>query len=158
MNHPNDPLTLEGRRRLVERCQTRPIAHVAAEMGISRQCASKWVKRFRAEGEAGLLDRASTPHHQPTVTPPPIIARIETLRREHKYSAARIRHELTVVGVEISVRTVSRILKRLGLHRRKFIDPSGEINRAPTPIIARYKGHMVHVDVKKVGKIPDGGG
>lgn len=45
MTHPNAPLSAEGRRRLVERCQTRPIAHVAAEMGISRACASKWVHR-----------------------------------------------------------------------------------------------------------------
>ncbi|MFL6141129.1 MAG: IS481 family transposase, partial [Labedaea sp.] len=45
MHHRNAPLSVEGRRRLVARCQTRPIAHVAAEMGISRQCASKWVNR-----------------------------------------------------------------------------------------------------------------
>jgi transposase len=47
MTHSNSPLSIEGRRRLVERCQTRPIAHVAAEMGISRACASKWVNRWR---------------------------------------------------------------------------------------------------------------
>ncbi|OXM59015.1 leucine zipper domain-containing protein, partial [Amycolatopsis sp. KNN50.9b] len=53
MHHRNAPLSVEGRRRLVQRCQTRPIAHVAAEMGISRQCASKWVNRWRRYGETG---------------------------------------------------------------------------------------------------------
>jgi hypothetical protein len=60
--------------------------------------------------------------------------------------------------VSISVRTVGRVLARLGLNRRKFLDPSGETNRAPQKIVARWRGHMVHVDVKKVGRIPDGGG
>lgn len=69
MTHPNAPLSVEGRRRLVERCLTRPISHVAAEMGISRACASKWVHRSREFGEIGLLDGPSVPHHQPTATP-----------------------------------------------------------------------------------------
>ncbi|GFH01929.1 hypothetical protein MHIP_24120 [Mycolicibacterium hippocampi] len=46
----------------------------------------------------------------------------------------------------------------LGLNRRRFIDPNGDLNRVPRPIVARRPGHMVHVDVKKVGRIPDGGG
>ncbi len=54
--------------------------------------------------------------------------------------------------------TVGRILERLGLNRRKFLDPCGETIRAPQKIVARWPGHMVHVDVKKVGRIPDGGG
>ncbi len=53
VSHRNAPLSVEGRRRLVARCQTRPIAHVAAEMGISRQCASKWVNRYRQYPRAG---------------------------------------------------------------------------------------------------------
>ncbi len=69
MTHTNTPLHIEGRRRLIERCQTRPIAHVAAEMGIFRACASKWVNRWRRLGEAGLRDRGSVPQHSPTATP-----------------------------------------------------------------------------------------
>ncbi|MER6559241.1 leucine zipper domain-containing protein [Streptomyces sp. NPDC001027] len=57
MSHRNAPLSPEGRRRLIDRCQNRPIAHVAAETGISRACASKWVNRFRRHGDLGLLDR-----------------------------------------------------------------------------------------------------
>ncbi|MBF4478287.1 helix-turn-helix domain-containing protein, partial [Rhodococcus rhodochrous] len=158
MLHRNAPLSVEGRRRLVERCQTRPLSHVAAEMGISRSCASKWMARYREHGELGLLDRPSVPHHQPTATPAETVARIETLRRTRKWSAARIAHELGADGITISVRTVSRHLARLGLNRRKFLDPNGENNRQPRRIIARWPGHMVHVDIKKVGRIPDGGG
>lgn len=54
MTHRNSPLSFEGRRRLVERCRTRPMAHVAAEMGISRACASKWVNRWRRYGGCGI--------------------------------------------------------------------------------------------------------
>jgi transposase len=61
MTHRNAPLTAQGRRRLVERCRTRPIAHVAAEMGISRACASKWVNRWRRHGVLGLLDQPVPP-------------------------------------------------------------------------------------------------
>ncbi|MGW5921674.1 IS481 family transposase [Nocardia fluminea] len=159
MTHSNAPLSPEGRRRLVERCRTRPIAHVAAEMGVSRACASKWVNRYRRLGELGLADRSSVPHHQPTATPDHIVARIETLRREKKWSARRIAVELAAEGITVAVRTVSRQLVHLGLNRRKSIDHSGADNRKPiATIVARYSGHMVHVDVKKVGRIPDGGG
>ncbi|MFA7431727.1 MAG: IS481 family transposase [Rhodospirillaceae bacterium] len=147
-----------GRRRLVKRCQTRPIAHVAAEMGISRACASKWVARYRQFGELGLLDRPSVPRRQPTATPAAVVARIEALRRERKFSARRITLELATEGINVSVRTVSRHLVHLGLNRRRFIDPTGQANRAPRKITARWPGHMVHVDIKKVGRIPDGGG
>ncbi|MGX9924240.1 IS481 family transposase [Streptomyces sp. NPDC002248] len=158
MVHRNAPLSPEGRRRLVERCRTRPIAHVAAEMGISRACASKWVNRYRQDGELGLLDRSSAPHRQPTATDVDVVARIDTLRRTKKWSACRIAFELRDEGIKISRRTVSRHLLALGLNRRKFIDPNGDSNREPRKIIARRPGHMVHIDVKKVGRIPAGGG
>lgn len=156
--HANAPLSIEGRRRLVERCQHRPIAHVAAEMGISRACASKWVNRWRRHGALGLHDRSSTPTQQPTATPADVVARIEQLRRDNKWSAHRIGLELAGEGISISTRTISRHLVLLGLNRRRFIDPSGQTNRTPGRINARYPGHMIHLDVKKVGRIPDGGG
>ncbi len=126
-------------------------------MGISRACASKWVNRHR-HGELGLLDRSSTPHRQPTATSPDVVARIEELRRTHKWSAARIAFEMREDGISISRRTISRHLLALGLSHRRYIDPNGESNREPRKIIARRPGHMVHIDVKKVGRIPDGGG
>jgi len=158
VSHRNAPLSYEGRRRLVRRCQHRPIAHVAAEMGISRACASKWVNRWRRYGAVGLRDRSSTPHHSPTATPAKVIGQIETWRRDQMWSAARITHELTEQGITLNRHTVTRHLSRLGLGRRRFLDPCGHSNRAPGRIVARWPGHMVHLDVKKVGRIPDGGG
>lgn len=109
----------------------------------------------------GLLDRSSAPHRQPTCTPGEVIAQIEDLRRSRKWSASRIAFQLGLRGVPISRRTVSRHLVVLGLNRRRFIDPNGDLNRVPRVprvITARWPGHMIHVDVKKVGRIPNGGG
>ena len=61
MTHANAPLTPAGRLRLVERCQYRPIAHVAAEAGVARQTLTKWLRRYESLGEAGL--------HVPTMFP-----------------------------------------------------------------------------------------
>lgn len=158
MSHKNAPLTIEGRRRLIERCRTRPIAHVAAEMGISRATASKWVNRHKQYGTLGLIDRSSTPLRQPTATASVIVTRIERMRRDHKWSASRIEFELALENVSVSRRTIARLLLQLGLNRRKFIDPAGETNREPQRILAARPGHMIHVDVKKVGRIPCGGG
>ncbi|WP_225234104.1 IS481 family transposase [Klenkia terrae] len=158
MSHANAPLTPAGRLRLIDRCATRPIAHIAAEAGVSRQCLSKWKNRYDALGEVGLLDRSSAPHASPTQTEGEVVARIEALRREKKWSARLITAELNGDGVDISAATVGRWLARLGINRRRFLDPDGDNNRAPGKITARYPGHMIHVDVKKVGRIPDGGG
>jgi transposase InsO family protein len=82
----------------------------------------------------------------------------ESWRRDQKWSASRIAHELAEAGHHIHRPTVTRHLNRLGLGHRRFLDPSGEPNRIPGTITARWPGHMVHLDVKKVGRIPDGGG
>lgn len=84
--------------------------------------------------------------------------RIEELRRTCKGSAAKITFELQTEGIAISRRTMSRHLVVLALNRRWFIDPNGGSNRKPQTITARRPGHMVHIDVKRVGWIPDGGG
>lgn len=158
MGHRNAPLTPAGRLRLIRRCQTRPIAHVAAEAGISRQCLSKWVGRWRQAGEAGLVDRRSTPATSPSRLDQGIVARIEQLRRDRKLSARLIAVELAADGIAVSVATVGRWLVRLGLNHRRDLDPTGASNRQVRRIVARWPGHMVHLDVKKVGRIPDGGG
>lgn len=162
MSHRNAPLTPEGRRRLVTGCQHRPIAHVAAEAGVSRQCLSKWVGRYRAGGEAALQDRSSAPARRPTRTPQPVITEIIRLRKKHRWSAVTIAAELRAQGTPVAVVTVTRHLRAHGLNRRRWLDPeTGEPNReqpGPGTITARYPGHMLHLDVKKSGKIPDGGG
>ena len=127
-------------------------------MGISRAGASKWVNRWRWYGELGLVDRSSTPRHSPNATAVWVIEQIQTWRRDTKWSAARITHELADQGIRINRRTVTRHMARLGLSHRRFLDPSGDSNRKPGKITARWPGHMVHLDVKKVGRIPDGGG
>ena len=157
--HSNAPLSLEGRRRLVERCQHRPIAHVAKEMGISRTCASKWVNRDRCLGQAGLLDGSSAPRTSRNRIPDDVIQLALDLRRTHKWSAATISTELAERhGLQVSTSTIQRHLRAHNLHRRRFLDTDGEPLRKPRTITARYPGHMIHLDVKKAGKIPDGGG
>jgi transposase InsO family protein len=158
MSHANAPLTPAGRLRLVQRCQDRPIAHVAAEAAISRQCLAKWKHRYDVLGEDGLFDRPSVPHRSPTQLAPQVVDLIETWRREDKWTARAIHLELVRTGHELSLATVGRWLRRLGISRRRDIDPGGATNRRSEKITARYPGHMVHIDVKKVGRIPDGGG
>ena len=87
-----------------------------------------------------------------------MVAKIEWLRREHTWSASRIEFELAPEGVIVSRRTISLILQQLGPNRRRFIDPNGDSNREPQRIVAKRPSHTVHVDVKKVGHIPNGGG
>lgn len=157
MTHRNAPLTPEGRLRLVRRCQHRPIAHIAAEAGVSRQCLGKWVARYREHGEAGLQDRSSAPTHRPTRTPTVVVEQIAAMRK-NKWSARRIVRELAAKDVTISVATVTRWLHKLGVHRLEHLDVDGEPLRKPGTIKAWWPGHMIHIDVKKVGKIPDGGG
>jgi len=135
--HANAPLTPTGRLRLVRRCEVRPIAHVAAEAGVSRQCLSTWKARFDDVGEAGLVDRSSAPRRSPRQLDEPIVARIEGLRRTRKWSARLIAAELTGDGVPVSVATVGRWLARLGLNRRRFLDTDGEPLRVPGKIVAR---------------------
>ncbi|TDD70852.1 IS481 family transposase [Actinomadura rubrisoli] len=152
MSHRNARLTVHGRRLLVERVESgRPVAHVAAEMGISRATAHKWVARWRAEGHVGLHDRSSRPHRTPHRTPAQEEEQVCALRRDRKLGPARIG---AILGMPAS--TVHRVLTRHHLNRLAWLDrPTGQI-------IRRYErdrpGELVHVDVKKLGRIPDGGG
>ncbi|MFD8484121.1 IS481 family transposase, partial [Kitasatospora sp. NPDC059673] len=152
MSHRNARLTVHGRRLLVERVRAgRPVAHVAAEMGVSRATAHKWVRRWREEGDAGLHDRTSRPRTTPHRTTDTIEAEICRLRRERKLGPARIG---PVLGIPPS--TVHRVLTRHGINRLQWMDrPTGQVVR-------RYErerpGELVHVDIKKLGNIPDGGG
>ena len=86
MAHGNARLTLHGRRIVVDRVlgQGRPVSHVAKEMGISRQCASRWVNRYRREGEDGLRERSSRPHRCPTRTGRELTDKIVALRERER--------------------------------------------------------------------------
>lgn len=150
--HANARLTPIGRLTLVMRIESgRAVAHVADEMGISRPTAYKWWRRWREEGELGLVDRSSRAHRCPHQTSPEIEAQIAELRQTLKLGPARIGYRL---GVAPS--TVHRVLCRRGLNRLKWMDrPTGQV-------IRRYErertGDLIHVDIKKLGRIPDGGG
>ncbi|MGO0577901.1 helix-turn-helix domain-containing protein [Ornithinimicrobium panacihumi] len=160
MTHRNAPLTPEGRRRLCERVDAgRPICHVAAEAGIARQTLGKWYSRWLAEGEAGLEDRSSRPGSSPNQTDPAIEARVVALRREHKVGPVQLVGLAAEEGIVLPASTIYRILVRHGVSRLRDLDVDGQDLREP---VRRYEwdrpGDMIHVDVKKIGRIPDGGG
>lgn len=140
----------------------RPIAHVAAEGGLSRQTLSKWYRRWCLYGEAGLLDRNSEPHVKPNETPPDIVQMILELRRDKKWGAARIAAYLETVGdelIKVSPATVHRVMVRHGVSRLRDMDrPTGDSKRDPNRYEHDAPGDMIHVDIKKVGRIPKGGG
>ena len=161
VTHGNAPLTVLGRQRAVALVieRDRLIAHVAAEFHIARATISKWVGRYRAGGASGLEDRSSVPVNRSSRLRTKGVELIEHLRRMKKWSARRIARELTDGNhAHCTVRTVTRWLDRLGLDRIRDVTADGEYLRRPGKVSARYPGHMVHMDVKKVGKIPDGGG
>jgi transposase InsO family protein len=158
--HRNARLTVHGRRLLVHRVRVegRPVAHVAKELGVSRQCAHRWVARYDSDGEAGLADRSSRPHHCPTRTP---------ARAERRVLAARTRLRCGPAGLArhtgVPAATCGRILRRHGVPRLADCDPlTGQVIRAHRHSHQRYErdrpGELIHVDVKKIGRIPDGGG
>jgi transposase InsO family protein len=160
VSHRNARLNVRGRQLLVERVceQGWAVAHAAKAQGVSRQCAHRWVKRFREEGLAGLYDRSSRPHRCPAQTPVEVEEAIVVMRREQRRGQDWIGPELGVPA-----RTVSRVLRRHGVPHLRECDPlTGELIRASKTTAVRYErdhpGELVHLDVKKIGKIPDGGG
>jgi transposase-like protein len=150
--HGNAPMTPRGRMIMIERIAAgRPVAHVAAEMGVSRKTADKWWRRWQADGADGLDDRSSRPHRCPHQTPARVEQRIVQLRERRKLGPARIS---SIVGIPAS--TVHRVLCRHGLNRLAWMDrPTGQVIRR---IHTDRPGELVHVDVKKLGRIPPGGG
>jgi transposase InsO family protein len=159
VSHRNARLTFHGRRLLVARVKSgMPVAHVAKAMGVSRQCAHRWVARYAAEGEAGLHDRSSRPHSSPTKTPAEVEQAVLNARNDERRGQDWIGPELGVPA-----RTVSRILRRHQVPYLRECDPlTGEVIRSSKATAVRYErdrpGELVHMDVKKVGRIPDGGG
>jgi len=160
VSHRNARLTVHGRRTLVQRVRRhgRPVAHVAKEMGVSRQCAHRWLARYDAHGEAGLHDRSSRPHRCPTRTPTALEQQVLALRRAQRRGQDWLGPELAVPA-----RTVSRILRRHRVPYLRECDPlTGQVIRASKTTAVRYErqtpGELVHMDVKKIGRIPDGGG
>jgi len=149
--HGNAPLGPKGRRRMVllviEEGLT--LAEAAEAAGVSVRTAGKWVRRYRAEGEAGLLDRSSAPRRVHNVTP---AGRVEAI--------AALRH-VRMTGPEIAeilgmaTSTVSAVLLRIGLGRLSRLGPEEPVRRYERS----RPGELLHIDVKKLGRIgPHGAG
>ena len=142
--HQNARLTLKGRERLVRLVVEEGLTPKTASrvVGVSPRTAAKWVARFKAEGQAGLLDRSSRPRRLRQPTPQAVIDRVIALRRQ-RWTGAHIAAETGV-----SPATVSRILTRAGLSRLKDLEPAQPARRyehaAP--------GDMIHIDIKKLGR------
>ncbi len=151
MAHRRAKLTPFGRLLLVERvAEGWSVARVAESMGVSRGTAYKWVARYREEGSAGLEDRSSAPRHRPHALRPEQVRRILKARRRLETGPHRLE---PVLGHPRS--TIYGVLRRHGLSRLDAAD-------RPTRVSLRYErerpGELVHVDVKKLGRIPPGGG
>ena len=153
MSHRNAPLSETGRLRLA-RCVVEdgwPLRRAAERFQVSATTAARWAGRYRAVGAAGMVDRSSRPHHSPRRVPSRTERRIIKVRVQRRWGPARIGY---LLGVHPS--TVHRVLSRYGVARLSWLD------RATGRVIRRYEhprpGDLVHLDVKKLGKIPDGGG
>ena len=128
------------------------IEQAAERFQVDPKTVRKWRDRFLAEGEAGLADRSSRPHHSPNQTPRAQRRRVVRLRKKRRWGADHIGHEL---GMAAS--TVQSILRAEGLGRLDRGDRA--TNTEP---VRRYQrdrpGELVHVDAKKIAAIPAGGG
>jgi transposase InsO family protein len=153
VSHANAALTpiqrLRIGRLIVE--EGWPVAHAAVFFHVSWPTAKRWADRYAAMGSAGMQDRTSRPHHSPTKTPPALVRKVVQLRWRKRLGPVGIGVRL---GMPAS--TVHAVLTRCRLNRLHHVDVrTGEVVR-------RYEheapGDLIHVDVKKLGNIPDGGG
>lgn len=151
--HPNAPLTPEGRRRMVA-CvldQHWSIEATAERFQVDAKTVRKWRDRFLVEGDAGLFDRSSRPRRSPNRTRAAIRKRVLHLRRTRRWGADRIAHQ-----TRLAPSTVQAILNAAGLGRLDSGDRA-----TPEPVVRyqrEYPGELIHVDVKKIAGIPAGGG
>lgn len=151
VSHANAALTPRARLRVAQLVVDNhvPIAEVAARFQCSWPTVKRWVDRYRA-GES-MQDRSSRPHHSPNATPLPVVKRCVSLRLRLREGPVQLAARL---GIAPS--TAGRILTACQLNRLSHVD------RATGEPVRRYEhdhpGSLVHVDVKKLGNIPDGGG
>jgi transposase InsO family protein len=147
--HHHARLTWRGREVLCKRVVEGRLSlcEAAAEHGLSRQSAGKWVRRYRERGVEGLQDRSSRPHRLRQPTSPELVVRVEALRRE-RWTGMRIAQT-----TGLSRATVSRILVRLKLNKARMLEPA--------PPIVRYEhaapGDLLHIDIKKLARIVKAG-
>jgi transposase InsO family protein len=149
--HANAPLGPKGRAIMVRRVLEEGIAltEAAEAAGVSARTAGKWVRRYRVEGEAGLLDRSSAPKHVHNATPPDRVEAIAALRH------LRLTGPEIAETLEMATSTVSAVLKRIGLGKLSRLGPAEPVRRYERS----RPGELIHIDVKKLGRIgPHGAG
>lgn len=149
--HANAPLGPKGRAIMVRRVLEEGIAltEAAEAAGVSAKTAGKWVRRYRSEGEAGLLDRSSAPKRVHNATPPERVEAIAALRR------VRLTGPEIAETLEMATSTVSAVLKRIGLGKLSRLEPEEPVRRYERS----RPGELIHIDVKKLGRIgPHGAG
>jgi transposase InsO family protein len=141
--HKNARLTPLGREHMVNMVLSGQTPKAVSEaVGVCPRTVDKWVKRFQAEGLAGLQDRSSRPDHLRQPTPQVIVDRIEALRRQ------RLTGKAVAAETGVSTATVSRVLKRLGLNRLSALEPA----MPPRRYQRERPGELIHIDIKKLGK------
>jgi transposase InsO family protein len=152
MLHRTAKLTPFGRRLLVERVLVEgwPAATAAEMLGVSRATAYKWLRRYRAEGQAGLEDRSARPHHRPRALPEREVRRILVMRRRLRVGPHRLG---PLLGHSRS--TVYGVLRRHGASRLAHTD---RLTGVPVRYVRERPGELLHVDVKRLGRVPPGGG
>jgi transposase InsO family protein len=144
-------LSVFGRQLLVERSISgKPMATVAKELGVSSATGYKWLRRWRAEGSAGLEDRSSRPHRSPCALPRQQVEAILAARVETHYGPHRLAY---LTGHPRS--TIGDVLRRSGMSR---LDAGDKLTGAPVRYVACHPGALLHQDHKKLGRVPDGGG
>jgi transposase InsO family protein len=155
--HRNAPLTETGRLRLA-RCVVDdhwPLRRAAERFQVSVTCAQRWAHRYRDHGPAGMTDRSSRPTHSPRRLPQRRERRIINLRVTRRWGPARIAGHL-----RMAASTVYAVLRRYRLAHLAHLDRA--TGHAIRRAVRRYErdrpGELVHVDIKKLGNIPDGGG
>ena len=152
MLHRTARLTPFGRRLLVERILVEgwSPAMAAETLGVSRATAYKWLRRYRAEGLAGLEDRSARPRRTPRALDERSVRRILRLRRRLRVGPHRLG---PLLGHPRS--TVYGVLRRHGVSRLAHAD---RLSGAPLRYVRERPGELIHVDVKKLGRVPNGGG
>jgi transposase InsO family protein len=159
VSHANARLNEYGRNLIAERVLAghKP-GEVAKQAGVSRQTVYKWVRRFQAEGRAGLADRSSRPHRSPTKTSAKVTARITAARTKHFAGPVALSGMLN-----LPASTIGAVLRRAQMPPLAHLDRvTGEVLKGRRHSDIRYEhrdpGSLLHVDVKKLGRIPKGGG
>lgn len=152
MLHRTAKLTPFGRRLLVDRILIEgwPPAIAAEQVGVSRATAYKWLRRYRTEGEAGLQDRSARPHHRPRALPEREVRRILVTRRRLRVGPHRLG---PLLGHSRS--TVYGVLRRHGVSRLAHAD---RLTGVPVRYVRERPGELLHIDVKRLGRVPPGGG